>query len=529
MKGIYKSLSPFLPSSSGASVFLVVLVYFLVTGHDLLLKDGGSCRHLTTGLYFLEHLNVPTTNYTSALFTEVPCLTNSLLGDIAFGLAYKFWQLNGIVLLCAAAMALTYMWSYQFARARGLGARLSLSVLVLVTFASSLHWTARCHIFSYLFFLILYYVQFLEQSYGIKKMFLTSALMVCWINFHASVFIGILILICKTGGTVLETVFGTRGSKPLGVLGWDITTFLATLVAFCINLRGPSIYNYMFGYLLHPMIQFESPEWRSIDFVYGFQIWPFLFLLVIVAASWTYSDHRPKPGEFLLISALFLLGVHSMRIIPYFALLALPAAAVFCRQASKAADTQERPVKTDSSDLLAETGREPDPSDGNNQLGAEKIEAGARKTVSHTFLKNRFAIVQSAMAFVVAVCFLVLPQFKVLDFNPLILPVGAVSFIEKQKLTGLGFVWDNWGGYLYWRLGRQVFIDDWTDYYPVNFVLQYLAVIRTQPGWETILDSYHLQYVLIPKFPTPIGFALSRSTYWQRVFSDDASELYIRR
>jgi hypothetical protein len=561
IKGLSKSLSPFLPSPSGASVFLLVLIYLLCKGPYILLRDGGTCRHLINGLYWLEHFSVPTNNYASAFFSQVPCITNSLIGDIAFSLSYKFWQLNGLVLICAATLALAYMWSYQFARTRGLNIVLSLLTLVPVIFASSLQWTARCHIFSYLFMLVLYYLQFIENSSGPKKTLLTLSLMALWINVHASTFVGVLLLICKTGGTIIETILGKLKFENSPVLRRDLITLFTTPLVLCLNLRGTGIYSYIFGYLLHPMVQAHAAEWQPIDFAYGSYVWPFLLLFVVLAALWTYSRQKPKPGEFLLLSVLFLLGVHSMRIIPYFAFLVLPAAGYCLKRRNEAPSIIENGLESTAMEAtLVETGanktetqktesqkketQEP-PFVGTEaeqptlQPGVETTNGSAGSEISNSEQAVRNAtparsgqlaiILQSTAALIAATCFLCLPQFKVKDFNSQALPVEAVSFLENQKLNGLGFVWDNWGGYLYWRLHRPVFIDDWTDYYPPEFTMQYVAVVKTYPGWDKILNSYHFQYLLVPKGPTALGIALSQSPDWQIVFSDEASNLYVPR
>jgi len=521
----------------GGWFFLFLLVCFMFLDPLKLLWDGGTCRHLITGVYVLTRHAIPTTNYVSALFPDVACLTHSFLGDLAFGLAFQLWNLKGVVMLSALAISLSLTWSYQFARARGLGSVSALLVLVLAMTACSMHWSARCHLFSYLAFLLLYWLNYLSSVSQRQRLFFSAIIMLCWVNVHGSFLIGILMLALKaisdwlewawgwqshpgpagaenpTGQlpATAETLAGASGADLRAVARWDIFTLIAAAAAICVNLRGPGFYAYVLGYLSHPMILFRSDEWRSLDFSLGIQTWSFLLIFAVLAALWALSDYRPRLWELSLILALYLAGLHTMRLIPYFVLAALPAmgppwsewraASLSGSPASTAGWLKRLCLRFFALEV--------------------RVEAQERPRLA-------VAIARLAIAGLLCATFLLLPSIQVKDFNARKLPVKAVDYIALNGLTGLGFVLDNWGGYLYWRLGRPVFIDDWTDFYPLPFLQEYVATLMGQAGWQDVLDKYHIQYVLIPCRQL-LGAALSASPGWQKAFEDQVSELYVRR
>lgn len=490
----------------------------------LLLWDGGTCRHLETGIEFITHWHVPDTNYVSALFPKVPCLTHSFFGDIAYALFYQLGQLNGVVLLASTAIVLGLTWTYQLARARGLGPVVGPVLLVLALAACSMHWSARCHIFSYLCFLILFYLQFMCGQSERKKLALTALVLFFWVNLHGSFLIGLFVLGIKLFADWLEACWGVRESALK--LKWDLLTIAASALAICLNLRGPGFYTYVTGYLAHPMILLKSNEWRSLDFSLGFQTWSALFVYVVLVALWVVPGFRPRLWEFLLVTALFLAGLHTMRLIPYMviaALLATGPAWLFVKVKVLSSLRDGESANTGAkSEFVGE-------SSGGwlKQLLVRILQMEARVAVQERSSKLGPPVYLAAFA-AMAAFFLFTPSLKIADFNAERLPVKAVDYLAEHQLSGLGFVYDNWGGYLHWRLHRPVFIDDWTDFYPVPFLEEYVSILMGQAGWQELLDRYKIQYVLIPR-SSLLGQALLQSPGWRREFQDEAGELYVRQ
>jgi hypothetical protein len=499
----------FLPGI-GSLFFLLILGCFLFWRPLLLLGDGSACRHLDAGTYILLEHKIHTTNYTSALFPDVRAISASFLGDVLYALSYQLMQLNGLVLVAAVTIALTLTWCYQFARARGLGPVIGLLGMVFVMTAASMHWSARTLVFSHLIFLILFYVTFMAPFTDARRLVVTAVVMLFWVNFHGSFLLGMVMLGARLAGDFIDGA-GLSRSEWISSLRWQLMTIAACAVVLCLSPNGPGFYTYVTGYLSHPMIMMKSNEWKSLDFSLGLQTWSFLALYALMVLLWAYSKKRPKMSEFILVNFLFFGGLYTMRLVPYFALAVLPAMAL--------------PWAAVADQLLRGGGTADDGEAGMLAAKWFAFEERIDKQERAGGLKPAISI---GLGAVMALAFAFAPQCKVADFDPAKLPVSTTRYIIDNHLNGLGFCYDNWGGYLFWRLHRPIFIDDWTDFYPVSFTEEYVQAMMAQPGWQQVLDKYKLEYVLIPH-GISLGQALANSPEWQIICNDPASELFVRK
>ena len=504
-----KPLTIFLPALGGW-FFLLMLAIMLFVRPTMLLWDGASCRHVLNGLYFFDKHVIPASNYVSALFPHEPAYVRCFGGDLLSATAYRLWQLNGVVLVAALALALALTWSYQLGRARGLGPVLGMLALVVTSLSTSLHWSARCHVFSYPTLMILFWLTFMASMKPLARLAATAAVMCVWANLHGSFVIGIALLSLKFIGDLLGAGWkGTGGGATRQGVVWSLATLLVSAAASLVNPTGLALIADTARYLAHPMTVMKGQEWRALDFSVGLPAWAFLLTFLAVMSLWVVAAKKPAPAEFLFFLGLFLAGVHSMRIIPYFALIAMPVAGAQWRSWRTAVEEEAEaggPVRRSAVRFFALEHRL-------ERVEQENIAA---------------CLMRVAVAAVMAAVFVCLPQLRVADFDPESLPVRAVDVIEKRGLTGLGFSYDNWGGYLYWRLGRPVFLDDWADSYPPPFLAEYVATMMAQPGWESVLDKYKVEFVLIPR-STLLGAALAPAPGWQLIYSDKVGELFVRR
>ncbi|MGH9548388.1 MAG: hypothetical protein ACRD3W_03395, partial [Terriglobales bacterium] len=192
----------FLPNVGGW-FFVYLMLGFLFLRPELLLWDGGSCRLFLNGLYSLQHFALPIDNYTSTIYPDIDCQSRSWLGDVVMGLFFQAGQLNGIVLACALAIALSLTWSYQLARKKGLGAMSGLLMLVIVMAAAGVHWSTRCHVFSYLPMLVVYYFCFVSKAGKLLRIAGTTVTLALAANIHGSFTISLFVVAAKLIGDAL--------------------------------------------------------------------------------------------------------------------------------------------------------------------------------------------------------------------------------------------------------------------------------------------------------------------------------------
>lgn len=110
-------------------------------------------------------------------------------------------------------------------------------------------------------------------------------------------------------------------------------------------------------------------------------------------------------------------------------------------------------------------------------------------------------------------------------------PSKAVEYIQQHPIPGPMFNNYGFGGYLIWSLGpeHKVFIDGRSEVYEKGGVLaDYFHIMEIQPGALTVLRNYGIQSCLIER-ETPLATVLASLPDWQKVYSDDTTELFVRR
>lgn len=479
---------------------LLCLLFLFFMRPYLMLGDGATARHIATGNYMFGHLKIPTTNYVWALNPDAPWTTHELIGDLLLAAAYQMGGLNGVVVLGAVSIGLAFYIVVSAASRRGAGLLFGSVTTLLALAACSLHWSARAHLFSYVMLAWLYWLVYVSETSIKRRVFNCFILFVLWSNVHGSTILGLLLLIyllIEAGiKRALKADVQETGVKQAGLL------LLSAAVGSFFTVRGLGLVSYVVNYFFHPSIRNQSDEWRSLDFSLGFAVWTFLVLFAILITVWTFSPRKPRLSEFLFVLTLGFGGLYAMRIIPYFALLAVPAAA-YCWPALRAqlADSNLwAPVKN-----LLRTD-----ADFDNDLRFGRF----------------LSISGGAIGLAAALAFLTLPSFKLPSFDKFSLPVGAVAFLEQKNIHGLGFTRDNWGGYVNLETTDKIFLDDKTDFYPPEVVNDYAALYLTYPEWRKIIDKYKFEYIMIPS-TIPLTFLLSDDPHWTKAYADDTATIFL--
>jgi hypothetical protein len=113
-------------------------------------------------------------------------------------------------------------------------------------------------------------------------------------------------------------------------------------------------------------------------------------------------------------------------------------------------------------------------------------------------------------------------------FDPDVFPVQVVERARAAHLTGRIFNELAWGGYILnaWP-EEKVFIDGQTDLYGEPLSELYASVRAAEPGWESRLDSLHIQLILIPD-DARLASALTNTPTWTAVDSTDGALIFVR-
>ncbi|MCC6977753.1 MAG: hypothetical protein IT343_05495 [Candidatus Melainabacteria bacterium] len=514
--------SIFMPQSGGW-FFAYLLGGMLFMRPEMFLWDGGTCRHIINGEYWLANHALPTTNYTSAIFNSSPCLTRCWLGDITSGTAFSHFGMTGIVLIFSIVGALGLMWSYQMARARGMGLLAGMVLVLLVMPAVGMHWSARCHVYTYLPFLILYYLVFMSTHKIAVRAVATALVMCLWANLHGSYTVGVVMLAVSMGAAAIGGLLAKADVKLPCIEGYrrqpgvegrlKPVSNLAILaacggIATALNPRGMAFYNTIFTYMSNPVVLSKTDEWRSFDITAGVGAWFFL----VLAGITIYAIWKTKGGltfhETAVMCVFFVASIISMRFVPYCALMVIPFLAPYWQllRPKLLVREQTNPLTKGLAKLA-------------------KVESGIESSEPKGW---KPALLYIVATIIMGIAFLSLDYCKVKDFDPTRIPVKLVECLAKENPPGLGFNYDNWGGYIYFKLKRTVYIDDWADFLPPEFIEEYLKILLTQDNWEEIFNKRNFTWVMVPK-EAQLAQVLSQRKDWEVKCKDDVGVFLVRK
>lgn len=237
------------------------------------------------------------------------------------------------------------------------------------------------------------------------------------------------------------------------------------------------------------------------------------FLLCLGLAT---SRRKPTLPQFLAVMAFSHLALSSVRSGPFFVIVALPFIG-------------EQLGNSKLSDLLQGTFT---PTNWLAKLQAFFARIGA------TFDEMEFSCTMHILPILVVAVLAISclnggkafgVQIVKSRFDPKTKPVETLEFLEKNKMwekNGLNY--DNWGGYIRYKTGHRVFIDDRSDFYGENFYLDYGDISVQQPGWQKVLDKYKIEWVIFPKEGALVAM-LKETGNWKVVAEDTGSVVLVRK
>ena len=106
-------------------------------------------------------------------------------------------------------------------------------------------------------------------------------------------------------------------------------------------------------------------------------------------------------------------------------------------------------------------------------------------------------------------------------------PAKAVEMLQKASAPETIFTDDEWGDYLIYRLypGKKVFIDGRSDFYGPKFNQKYLDVMNVRYDWESNLNRYHVDTILLPP-NSPLAATLKESRHWHPIYDDGVAIVF---
>jgi len=505
-------------------VFLVVLV--VLGGSHRLFNDADAATHVATGLWILEHREVPIADPFSGTRAGTEWFAHEWLADLASALAWRAGSWAGLLAAAAILIALAHVLLFRFLVLRGDDVVAAFGAVVAAAATASSHWLARPHLLTVLFLVV--WTLILEQVCGGRlgrgALAFLPPLALVWANVHGGFLVAFVVLGCYLAGALLHP----RGRPLLGPLlaagavsgacilinpwGWRLPRHL---IAF-FGSKGPA---------LRATSEFAP---AAFDDRAGAALLAFLVLCVagiVCGLLWrpasrnepprggtasaaprngTGSAARPgaadmpfHPGTLLALAVTVVMALLSIRHVEIMtvigALVISGGASAFLRLKADA------PARA----LL-------------EALRAREARCGGGALIAVFVLLSALALTGG------------LPRA---GFDPALFPVRAVAALRQSGTAPEGPVFspDVWGGYLIleWPQAR-VFVDGRWDMYGDDFFGRYADIYLARPGWPAPLREAGVTLALLPH-DAPLVPAMQASAEWERLLADETAVVFRRR
>jgi hypothetical protein len=464
-------------------LFCLIMVIFVIypISQSFFLRDGDSSWLIKTGLYILDHTQLPREDFIFGNEIQQDWILYQWGFEVLVGLAYQWAGFNGAVFFCALMIASTILLVCYWLLDRGFHGP-SVAFAGLVSFVALLLYSSvRPFIMTNLFTVLLLYLLEKASLRPSLRLILIPALFLLWSNLHLGFIIGFFILILFVGFDLPKS---TKNERLFHLMTLGLS-FLATGV----NPYGFRLYAYLYQLTASPEMMASISELQSINF-HHIPYLLFQILFIVAALVYVRSDHRLTEAHYLFIIISLGLALYALRNYYLFVLASAPLAAAFFERV-----TARLPV-----------------------LG--------RDHRNHPWWKGN-------PAWIIVVTLLVsglvtqagIHSFR---FSEERFPVEAVKILKDYPPTGTTFTKGQWGSYLAWDPeGHRALIDSRFDMYGDVYFKTYHEVYNFRLDWRPFFDAHKVRYVLLP-IDSVLSHVLQNDneTDWEILYQDSQAILF---
>ena len=483
----------------------------------LLLRDAGIGWHIRNGQIMLSTHTITRSDPFSATIHGGPWYAWEWLYDVLIAVIHLTLGMNGVVFFTAAVIAATFVLTLHFAVRRGGNLAIVIFLLLLSLGASSVHFLARPHVFSWLLTVIWFEVLDSAVNRGRKltsELFALPLLMMLWVNLHGGYVLGFVLLgIYLVDGAIrFFTAPGQRGETQSWLKRLGLVTLLCFAASF-VNPYGYHLHVHVYRYLSDRYLMDRISEFLSPDFHSPAQQC-FAVLLLVTIMVLTSARRQLTPARLLVLLFAAYSGLYATRDLPTSSLLITLIIAPMLSQsvADAAGNSRILPWFRGCFSRLHSFG---------SRMANLEVNFSEHFWLVVIFLLGLWASMFGGR--------IGSAQFINAYFDEKRFPIEAVDFIAKKKIQEPIFSQDYWGGYLIYQLYPQtkVVVDDRHDLYGDQFFKDYLKVMFIQPGWDKILEQEHVNWVLMPPGST-LANMLRLKSDWHIVHEDSMAVLFQR-
>ena len=494
-------------------IFVTLLSALVFTPLSVrLLGDAGIGWHIRAGQQILTSHAIPRVDSFSSTMSGKPWFAWEWMYDVVVGHLDATLGLNGVVWFTAVVIATVFAWMFRSLIRRGTNMCIALGLALLAISASMIHFLARPHVLSWLFTFAWFWI--LDSSErdcfsgrggnSSRRAWLLPPLILVWVNLHGGFLFGFALLGIFWLGALwtwfqskedriedsLRRIAAARRVRDLTWAG------LACVVASLVNPYGWRLHAHVYSYLSNRFLMDHIDEFQSPNF-HGAAQKCFLVLLLIALAGLAARGRQLRMSEGLTVLLVAYAGLYASRNIPVSSVLLVMLLGPLISNAAGGGGFFQRMAT---------------------------VESGMRG--------HAWPVLALVGTLVIAINGGRIGSSQAMDahFDPKRMPVEAVNYLEKSRVSGPVLSPDFWGGYLIYRLypKMQVVVDDRHDLFGDEFFKSYLKMVHAEPGWDGFLREHPSSYVLVPK-QSALASVFMESHAWRVIYSDDVAIALMRR
>jgi hypothetical protein len=465
-----------------------------------LLADGDTGWHIRTGEYILQTGDFPRQDLFSFSRAGQTWFAWEWLSDVVFALAHKAGGLTGVVLVGGTVIAATSAVLFRYMLWQGSNVLVAILVMLVASSASTIHWLARPHLFTYLLFAWSLWALEADRRRPTRWLFALVPLSALWTNLHGG-FAALLVTVgVYAAASALERNW--RNAKRYGLLLAGVAA--ATLA----TPYGYHLHQHIFSYLrsdfiLNHVMEFQAPTFR------GEGMRHFEALLFAGLACLPVLVRRRELPAALLVLVWAHASLTSARHVLLYVIVAAPIVArVLSGLLEQAAGRGGRWLA-----VLQEVAADY----GLGRLGAGRSPAFGWLTPASVVAVGAVLFLAGGRA----------ERFRA-DFSEPRFPVKACA--AAPDLAGRRiFTSDQWADYLIYRYYPQVkvFLDGRSDFYGPELGTQYLRAYNSHHEWEQIFERHDFDLALLPA-EWPLATTIKSHPDWKVKYDDGKALLFER-
>jgi hypothetical protein len=507
------AIAHFLPSLTDIA-FLMPLIFLFVKLHGArtLLGDGDTGWHVRTGEWILAHGQVPRADFFSFTRPGAQWFAWEWLWDLCFAWLHLRWGMAAVVLASLIVICTTNMLLFRLVRRKCNNGLVAIAVTLLATGGCAIHWLARPHLFTLLFFTVTLHITERASEGRVKLLAWLVPLTLLWTNMHGGFFVVFLVLACYIGSDLLNAAIEQDSGRRVEFLRATKPWLAAGAACFAVTFINPygwQLHQHIVHYIIDPYAMQHITEFQSVNFhspvVDYFEP---LMIMGLLTALWDAKNRRF--ADVLLNLGWLHLALIAQRNLPVFSIAAAPLVARGV--VALIARTRVAPLAS----WIRRTAAWIERSSGSFE---------ATDRIGRVYLASALPVILTGLLLLAPKP--ALGRFTS-TYDPEAYPERALPLLLAAETNHI-FAEDEWGDYLIYHLypHKKVFVDGRSDFYGDEFGERYLDLMNVKYDWQKTLDRYTIDtIVLSPKFALTSTLKISRD--WRVVYDDGVSVVFRR-